>query len=66
MYACSLYVGSSNIFLLFKRESLDFEGLSLREKNFNFRESISLGRNDLLFPTLGMILLSLEMTFSPR
>ena len=63
MYIYSLYLESSNVFLLFEREGLDIEGLSLTERKFNSRESLSLDRNDLFSPTLGGILFSLGMTF---
>jgi len=36
----------------------------LLERKFDFRESFSLGSNDLLFPTWGVIVISLRMTFS--
>ena len=66
MGACPLHLGSSNIFLLFEREGLDLEGISLREGKFDFRKSLSIDRNALSFPTLGVIFLfSLEMTSSP-
>ena len=52
-------------FFSFERESLDLVGLSLRERTFELRESLSLSRNDLLFPTLQMTLFSLGTTFSP-
>ena len=59
MCACSLHSGSSSVFLLFKRDSLALEGLSLREIKFDLRESLSLDRNDLLFSTLELNLFSL-------
>ena len=49
-----------------EREGLYLKGLSLREKKFDLRESLSLSRNDLLYPTLGVILFSVGVTFSPR
>jgi len=42
-------LGFSNVFILFEREGLDLEGLSLRERKFNLRKNLLLGRNDLIF-----------------
>jgi len=39
------------------------KGLSPRERRIDLKERLSLGRNDLLFFTLGVIPFSLGMTF---
>jgi len=56
-------LGSSNVFLLFEGEDLDLEGFSVRERKLDLRESLSLGRNNILFSALEVILFSLRMTF---
>ena len=48
--ACCLQSGSSSVFLLFEREGSNLEHLSLSERNLDLRDSLSLSRNDLLFP----------------
>ena len=40
--ACSLHAGSLNVFLIFEREGLDLWVLSLRERNFDLKQSPSL------------------------
>ena len=47
----------------FGTKCLDLEGLSFRKRKFELREGASLSQND--FFTLGVILFSLGMTFSP-
>ena len=41
--------GSSNVSLLFRREGLSHEGLSIGERKFNLRESLSLWSNSFPF-----------------
>jgi len=38
--ACSLLLGTIRCFLLIEKEGLDLEGLSLKERKFNFRERL--------------------------
>ena len=63
--SCALHSGSSSVFLSLLEEKLLILKASLLNRRFNLRESLSLGRNGPFFPTLGGILFSLRMTFSP-
>ena len=58
-------------FFSFRREGLNLEGLSLRERKFDFRESLSLGRSlggraFFFGAVLGILVVALVMTFDKR